>query len=148
MDYMRKEFIALFWMIGTIICFCSMAICIRELSNNHSAFDIQFLRNTFCILILVIIYFSRKNISFTTKQLKYNLYRNFFHFLGQSGWTWGLTVITIKYGLFDRIYYANMGLIYCHNIFEGEYKFSKNNFFNYGFYRNLDYIKSKPKCNK
>ena len=96
MDYMRKEFIALFWMIGTIICFCSMAICIRELSNNHSAFDIQFLRNAFCILILVIIYFSRKNISFSTKQLKYNLYRNFFHFLGQSGWTWGLTVLPLS----------------------------------------------------
>ena len=96
MQQSTREFKALLWMLGTIICFCSMAICIRELSDTHSAFDIQFLRNSFCILILLIIYFYKKNINLHTKQTKNNVYRNIFHFIGQSGWTWGLTVLPLS----------------------------------------------------
>ena len=96
MQQSTREFKALLWMLGTIICFCSMAICIRELSDTHSAFDIQFLRNSFCILILLVIYFYKKNINLHTKQTKNNVYRNIFHFIGQSGWTWGLTVLPLS----------------------------------------------------
>ena len=96
MQQNTREFKALLWMLGTIICFCSMAICIRELSDIHSAFDIQFLRNSFCILILLIICFYKKNVNLRTKQKKNNIYRNIFHFIGQSGWTWGLTVLPLS----------------------------------------------------
>jgi len=83
------------WMFGTIICFCLMGITIKELSFKYSSFEIQNFRNIFCIIIILFIFFIKKNTSIKSNQIKNNLVRNFFHFIGQSCWTYGLTILPL-----------------------------------------------------
>ena len=60
MNQISNKSKAFLWMLGTTLSFCSMAICIKELSINHSTFDIQSLRNIFCIFILLIPFLMKK----------------------------------------------------------------------------------------
>ena len=96
MNQISNKSKAFLWMLGTTLSFCSMALCIKELSINHSTFDIQSLRNIFCIFILLIPFLIKKKTSFKTLQMRNNLFRNFFHFIGQSGWTFGLSVLPMS----------------------------------------------------
>ena len=96
MDEIKKNNLkGIFWMIGTIICFCLMGVTIKELSFKYNSFEIQNFRNILCILIILLFYIFNNNIKISTKQFKNNLIRNFFHFIGQSGWTYGLTVLPL-----------------------------------------------------
>ena len=96
MDKIQKNNLnGVLWMIGTILCFCMMGISIKELSIKYNSFEIQNFRNIFCIIIILLICLSKKNIKITTRQFKNNLFRNFFHFIGQSSWTYGLTVLPL-----------------------------------------------------
>ena len=91
----NKNFISILWMIGFIINITIMALCIRELSNKYSSFEIQNFRNFFSIFIIIFIYLFKKNAELNTKQVKNNFIRNIFHFIGQSCWTWGLTILPL-----------------------------------------------------
>ena len=95
MNIHKNNMNGILWMFGTIMCFCLMGIAIKELSFKYSSFEIQNFRNVFCIIIILIIFLSKKNTSITTNQIKNNLIRNFFHFIGQSSWTYGLTVLPL-----------------------------------------------------
>ena len=99
-----------------------MALCIRELSHKYGSFEIQNFRNLFSIIILLIIFFINKNSKLNSEQLSINFIRNIFHFIGQSCWTWGLT-ITFSACVFNRIYYASMGFYYSYTIFKRENNF-------------------------
>jgi len=44
---------------------------------------------------LLFIFFTNKNIKIHSYQLKNNFIRNIFHFIGQSCWTWGLTILPL-----------------------------------------------------
>ena len=83
------------WMLGFIINITIMAIIIRELSIKYSSFEIQNFRNIFGIIIILSIYLFKNNAQIRTYQIKTNLIRNIFHFIGQSAWTWGLTVLPL-----------------------------------------------------
>ena len=83
------------WMLGFIINITIMAISIRELSIKYSSFEIQNFRNFFSIIIILLIYLLKHNSQIKTYQVKTNLIRNTFHFIGQSAWTWGLTVLPL-----------------------------------------------------
>ncbi len=91
----NKNFISILWMFGFILNITIMALCIRELSHKYSSFEIQNFRNIFSILILVFIFLVKKNTKLKSYQLKNNFIRNIFHFIGQSCWTWGLTVLPL-----------------------------------------------------
>jgi drug/metabolite transporter (DMT)-like permease len=91
----NKNFISILWMFGFILNISIMALCIRELSHKYSSFEIQNFRNIFSILILVFIFLVKKNTKLKSYQLKNNFIRNIFHFIGQSCWTWGLTVLPL-----------------------------------------------------
>jgi len=82
-------------MLGFMVSITIMAICIRELSYKYSSFEIQNFRNIFSIIIIYIVFLLKKNINLNSKQLKNNFIRNIFHFIGQSAWTWGLTVLPL-----------------------------------------------------
>jgi drug/metabolite transporter (DMT)-like permease len=83
------------WMLGFILNITIMAICIRELSFKYSSFEIQNFRNIFSIIILLIICLLLNDTKIKTYQIKTNFIRNIFHFIGQSAWTWGLTVLPL-----------------------------------------------------
>ena len=83
------------WMLGFVLNITIMAISIRELSFKYSSFEIQNFRNIFSIFIILIIYVLKSNTQIKTYQIKTNFIRNIFHFIGQSAWTWGLTVLPL-----------------------------------------------------
>ena len=83
------------WMLGFIINITVMAISIKELSVKYSSFEIQNFRNIFSIIIILSIYIFKNTPQIKTFQVKTNLIRNIFHFIGQSAWTWGLTVLPL-----------------------------------------------------
>ena len=83
------------WMLGFIINITIMAISIKELSVKYSSFEIQNFRNIFSIIIILSIYMFKNTPQIKTFQVKTNLIRNIFHFIGQSAWTWGLTVLPL-----------------------------------------------------
>ena len=91
----NKNIIGVLWMLGFIINITIMALCIKELSYKYSSFEIQNFRNFFSIIILLIIFFINKNSKLNSYQLKNNFIRNIFHFIGQSCWTWGLTILPL-----------------------------------------------------
>ena len=91
----NKNILGTIWMLGFILNITITAICIRELSFKYSSFEIQNLRNIFSIIIILIFFKARNNVHLTTFQLKNNFIRNIFHFIGQSAWTWGLTVLPL-----------------------------------------------------
>ena len=91
----NKNIIGIIWMLGFMVSITIMAICIRELIYKYSSFEIQNFRNIFSIIIIYIVFLLKKNINLNSKQLKNNFIRNIFHFIGQSAWTWGLTVLPL-----------------------------------------------------
>ena len=91
----NKKILGTIWMLGFILNITITAICIRELSYKYSSFEIQNLRNIFSIIIILIFFKTKNNVHLTTFQLKNNFIRNIFHFIGQSAWTWGLTVLPL-----------------------------------------------------
>ena len=91
----NKNIIGVLWMLGFITNITIMALCIKELSYKYSSFEIQNFRNFFSIIILLIIFFINKNSKLNSYQLKNNFIRNIFHFIGQSCWTWGLTILPL-----------------------------------------------------
>lgn len=91
----NKNTLGIAWMLGFIINISIMAISIRELSFKYSSFEIQNFRNIFSIIVIFIILMVTKHTQLNTFQLKNNFIRNIFHFIGQSAWTWGLTVLPL-----------------------------------------------------
>ena len=91
----NKNALGIAWMLGFIINISIMAISIRELSLKYTSFEIQNFRNICSIIIIILIYIVTKNTNLNTFQLKNNFIRNIFHFIGQSAWTWGLTVLPL-----------------------------------------------------
>lgn len=93
--FINKNINGIIWMLGFMFSITIMAICIRELSYKYSSFEIQNFRNIFSIIIIGLIFIIKKNINLKSYQLKNNFVRNIFHFIGQSAWTWGLTVLPL-----------------------------------------------------
>ena len=91
----NKNTLGIAWMLGFIVNISIMAISIRELSFKYSSFEIQNFRNIFSIIVIFIILMVTKHTQLNTFQLKNNFIRNIFHFIGQSAWTWGLTVLPL-----------------------------------------------------
>jgi len=91
----NKNALGIAWMLGFIVNISIMEISIRELSFKYSSFEIQNFRNIFSIIVIFIILMVTKHTQLNTFQLKNNFIRNIFHFIGQSAWTWGLTVLPL-----------------------------------------------------
>ena len=97
MSYARPQrpFLAGAWMMGALLCLCSMAIAGRELSVELNAFQITFIRSAFCVaallLLLRVIGFSRVR----SRQKKMHVARNVIHFGGQVGWLYGVAVLPL-----------------------------------------------------
>ncbi len=85
-----------FWMMGTLLSFCFMAIAARELSEHIGTFQILFFRSLIGLAIVTLIIFYKKDLKlFRSRRLKLHLSRNLCHFAGQYGWFLGLGLLPL-----------------------------------------------------
>lgn len=89
-------FHATLWVIGALTSFCLMAIGARELNSQIGIFQILFFRSIVGLLVLLPIMFSSKKSNFLLpKRIKLQLVRNLFHFAGQYGWFLGIGLLPL-----------------------------------------------------
>lgn len=86
------------WMMGALLSLSLMAIGARELAGEISTFHILFFRSVIGLVIITLIIFSsQKQQLFSTKRTKLHIVRNFFHFIGQYGWFFGLGLLPLAH---------------------------------------------------
>ena len=86
---------ASYWMLVTLTSFSLMAMSVKELSENLDTSEIIFYRSLVSLMIIIPIvsYFGFNKI--VTTKLEKHITRNFFHFLGQYGWIYGIAFIPL-----------------------------------------------------
>lgn len=89
-------FHATLWVIGALTSFCLMAIGARELNSQIGIFQILFFRSIVGLLVLLpIMFLSKKSKFLLPKRIKLHLVRNLFHFAGQYGWFLGIGLLPL-----------------------------------------------------
>lgn len=89
-------FHATLWVIGALTSFCLMAIGARELNSQIGIFQILFFRSIVGLLVLLpIMFLSKKSNFLLPKRIKLHLVRNLFHFAGQYGWFLGIGLLPL-----------------------------------------------------
>ncbi|WP_305405024.1 DMT family transporter [Photobacterium leiognathi] len=84
------------WMIGALCSFCLIAIGARELANDITTAQLMALRSVIGLgIISAIICYHRDTRLFKTQRLPLQVFRNVFHFAGQYGWLFGITVLPL-----------------------------------------------------
>ncbi|MDX1432414.1 MAG: DMT family transporter, partial [Gammaproteobacteria bacterium] len=87
--------LAVLWMSGALLSFLTMALSGRELSAEISLFQIVFLRNLVCMIILCVL-LTRYGWELTrTERLARHVGRNVVHFAAQYGWFYAVASIPI-----------------------------------------------------
>jgi len=87
---------AFIWMSGALMSFSLMAIGARELAGAISTFQILFFRSVIgLVIILLVIFHTRRTALFKTNRFKLHFGRNVFHFLGQYGWFLGIGLLPL-----------------------------------------------------
>ena len=89
-------FHATLWVIGALTSFFLMAIGARELNSQIGIFQILFFRSIVGLLVLLpIMFLSKKSNFLLPKRIKLHLVRNLFHFAGQYGWFLGIGLLPL-----------------------------------------------------
>ncbi len=86
---------AALWMTGVLICFTTMAVAVRELSANHGAFSILAMRSVVGLAVVGPAALWLGTARLRTRMPAWQAARNLVHFVGQAGWTWGLTALPL-----------------------------------------------------
>ncbi|QCI69267.1 DMT family transporter [Phreatobacter stygius] len=86
-----------FWMAGSLLSFCAVAISVRELSARLTVFEILALRNIGGLVILGVMALVAHDPGMRLKPAKpwIHILRNGPHFAGQGLWAYGLTVLPL-----------------------------------------------------
>lgn len=82
------------WMLIAVLCFCIMAIAIKEMSPTVSSFQIIFFR-AILGLIFLLTFFKNKLSKPTFLMIKEHSFRNVFHIIGQYGWIVGILYLPL-----------------------------------------------------
>lgn len=86
---------AVFWMMGALASFTSMALAARELTVEMSVFQALFFRSIICVVILMPIAMRDRFQSVRTARFRIHLARNVVHYSGQLGWVYGISVLPL-----------------------------------------------------
>ncbi len=86
---------AIAWMMGALISFLVMAVSVRELSSGMHAFQMLFVRSLMGAVILAGILSYRGWGYAKTGQIKGHILRNCVHFVGQTAWIFGITLLPL-----------------------------------------------------
>ncbi len=90
-----KLYRAVFWMIGTLASFTTMAIATRELTSTMDPFAIVFLRTSVALTVISIIVMHRGWRTISTQNLPIHIFRNTIHYLGNLTWIIGVGLIPL-----------------------------------------------------
>jgi drug/metabolite transporter (DMT)-like permease len=91
----KKLYRAIFWMMGTLASFSTMAIAVRELTNTINSFEIVFLRTFVALIIIVIIITFSGWRAISTRRLRLHILRNTIHYIGNLTWIIGVGLIPL-----------------------------------------------------
>ena len=85
------------WMMGAVLSFSAMAVCIRELAGTLSVYQILFLRSAVGLpLITALAALSGTGLrQLHTANLKLQFIRNVVHIVGQGLWIYAITVLSL-----------------------------------------------------
>ncbi|HEX2113974.1 MAG TPA: DMT family transporter [Alphaproteobacteria bacterium] len=85
------------WMMAAVVSFSTMALCVRELSDTLSVYQILFMRSGVGLpLIVAAAALGGSGLrQLRTAQLKLQFIRNFVHLIGQWAWIYALTVLPL-----------------------------------------------------
>jgi drug/metabolite transporter (DMT)-like permease len=88
---------ALFWMVGSLLSFCAIALSIRALQNTLTVFEILSLRNVGGTVILGAMAWLAPDPGqqLTPARPGIHVLRNTVHFVGQALWAYGVTVLPL-----------------------------------------------------
>ena len=86
---------AALWMLGTLISFTAMALCVRELSMHMSTFQMLFFRSLVGFFVVSILLCKSGWMQIRSKQLGLQIFRNIVHYGGQFGWFVGIALIPL-----------------------------------------------------
>lgn len=87
---------AVIWMIGTLLSFSLMAVCVRELAGEIATIQTLFFRSVIgLVCVSIILIASKKHVHIKTKNLGLHTLRNIFHFAGQYGWFLGIAILPL-----------------------------------------------------
>jgi len=92
---MRNNYLAIFWMIGTLISFVVMAIGVRELSLHLSVTQILFLRSIIALLIVSVMLSYNTWQQVVTRSIVQHIIRNIAHFGGQLAWFYAIAIMPL-----------------------------------------------------
>ena len=90
-----KLYRAILWMCGTLISFATMAVAVRELTDTINSFEIVFLRTSVALTIILIIISFRGWRNISTKDLRFHIFRNTVHYIGNLTWIIGVSLIPL-----------------------------------------------------
>ena len=82
-------------MVGTLVSFTAMGVGGRELSDTIGAFEVSFFRATGGFLIVLALLSRTGFAELKIRRLPLHLLRNTFHFMGQSLWFLGLSLLPL-----------------------------------------------------
>jgi len=90
-----KLYRAIFWMIGALVSFTTMAIATRELTDTMDPFVIVFFRTSVALILILIIVMTLGWRNISTKNLPIHIFRNTIHYLGNLTWIIGVSLIPL-----------------------------------------------------
>ena len=92
----QRPLAAALWMTGAIAAFTAMAVAARQIKHVHDTFEILAFRSAIGFLIVVSVALATGHLALIrTDRLPSHLWRNIFHFTGQSLWFRAITVIPL-----------------------------------------------------
>lgn len=88
---------AVAWMMGAVLAFSTMAVCIRELADTLSVYQILVLRSAVGLpMIVAVAALSGSGLrQLRTANLKLQIVRNIVHIIGQALWIYAITVLSL-----------------------------------------------------
>ncbi len=92
---MRDLRLVVLWMAGALVSFSALAVGIRELAGSLTVFEILALRAFGGIVVLCAYALIARQPVGPPRPLRLHLLRNVFHFGGQAGWSFGLTLLPL-----------------------------------------------------
>lgn len=86
------------WMMGAVLSFSTMALCVRELADTLSVYQILFMRSGVGLPLIVgaaAMGGAAGLRNLRTGNLRLQIFRNFIHLIGQWTWIYALTVLPL-----------------------------------------------------
>jgi len=91
----QRTDLAVLWMFGTIASFLVMAVAVREVSAEISAFQLLFVRSLMGVAIVGALIAARDLALLRSRRPGLQILRNLVHYVGQYAWVYALGVIPI-----------------------------------------------------